>query len=731
MKNYITYPNFIIRTPRKSFSTLKDLFDCNIEASFCKTDIQDAIYLASPELFEKLMKFSSLENKEQEKVKKSFIKYISRMATRCIPFGLFAGCSIGKIEEKTNLIVSQKIIRHTRLDVNYFLSLSQYLSDIPKIKFKLKYYPNDSLYIVGNEYRYISYHYSNDHLTHQVFYAKRTSYLDKILNIAKNGATIEDLSPYITNEYIQKDVAINYIHELIQARILISELAPTATGEDILNRMLSILEGIDVDNKYINALESIQDVMKQIDMQEESSLNKYKDIENHLKTIGASYNRKNIYHVDFNNEFKNCSIGLSIKKEIESTVTFLNKITVYKDNENLLKFQEAFYKRFEEREIPLPIAMDPEIGIGYPVENDNRNLSPLIDDLILPSKENTFQTINYGLIQSVLLKKLSEKNNSFVDIEINDDDFKDVKDNWDNLPDTISVSFEIIRNNENDVLIRLKSIGNSSAANNFARFAYTDEKIDEFVKEITNIEKLLNPDVILAEIAHWPHSKVSNVLFRPHLRDYEIVYLANSSMPKDKAIYSSDLMLSIKQGKLFLRSKRLNKEVIPRLTNAHNFHLSSTSIYRFLCDMQNQNKRASILFNVGFLKNELSYVPRIRYKNTILSPAIWNIKIDDIKHLMSIKEDEKLLYYTTIWREKNKISKYSSLSDMDDHELFIDWENTNSIRAFLSTVKNRTDFRLIEFLYDEKEAVIKDENGSGYLNECIVTLFKTRKNESC
>ena len=725
MKDYIIYPKVIIRTHRNSLDKLQSFYNKNIETLFNQTYIQDAIYIASLDLYDELKRFSLLENKEKERVKNSFIRYIHRMSTRCSPFGLFAGCTIGTIGEHTNLIVTQKFFRHTRLDMNYLCSLSQYLSDIPEIKYKLKFYPNNSLYIAGNEYRYIEYHYLRDNRVHQVSSVKRTFYLDRIVQISHKGISIEDLYPYITNEYIQKEDAINYINDLIQSQILVSELDPTVTGDDLLTRILSVLENIDVDSPCHEALKSIQHAMKQIDICEDDPIKKYGEIENLVKNIGAPYNRKYLLQVDINNVFTNNTIGASIKKEIESTVTFLNKITPMRTSDNLFKFQEEFSKRYEEKEIPLLIALDPEIGIGFPVENGSKDISPLLYDFFLPNKAQLLQNANYDIIQSVILKKLSEQNISWSEIELKDEDFKDILENRVDLQDTFSVFFEIIRDNENDTLIRLESIGNSSAANLMARFAYTDKKIENFVKEITQKEQSLKPDVILAEIAHLPDSRVGNVLYRPHLRNHEIAYLANSSMPEDKVIYASDIMLSVKYGRLYLRSKRLNKEIAPHLTNAHYYSLSTIPLYRFLCEMQFQNQRTSLKFNIGFLQDELSFVPRIRYKNTILSSATWTIKVDEIKHLISIKEDESLLYHTNIWKEKKNILNYSFLLDSDsDNKLFIDWGNIISLHAFFSVVKNRASFRLIEFLYNEKDAVIRDENGNGYLNECIVTFIK-------
>lgn len=726
MENYRIFPKFIIRTHENSFNLLKEFYKKDIEDLFSQIDIQEAIYIASLDLYEKLKRYSLLENKEKEQVRNSFIRYINRMSTRCTPFGLFAGCAIGTMGEITNLIVSQVKVRHTRLDMSYLCSLSQYLSDIPEIKCKLRYYPNNSLYIVGNEYRYIEYCYLKDERIHQISSVKKTSYLDKILHVSKKGMSIEDLYPYIINEYIPKDDVINYINDLIQAQILISELDPTVTGDDFLTRIISILDSINLKSQISDILKTIQYIIKQIDQSDGDLLNKYEEIENFVKSIGAPYNRKYLFQVDINNKFISSTIGASIRKEINATVTFLNNIIPIENSDNMLKFKEEFVKRFDGKEIPLLIALDPEIGIGYPIENRGKDISPLLNNFKLSNNLYHIRKVEYSAIQSILLKKISEQNDLFSEIEIKDEDFQYIKENRINLPNTFAVLFDIIRDNGDDILIRPKSIGGSSAANLFARFAYTDNRMKDFVKEIVQKEQSLNPDAILAEIVHLPDYRVGNVLFRPHLRDYEIVYLTNSSMSKEKVIYASDLMLSVKYGRLFLRSKRLNKEIIPHLTNAHNYSLSTIPIYRFLCDMQYQEQRASLTFDIGFLRSELSYVPRIRYRHTILSPAIWNIRTDEIKHIISIKEDESFLYKANLWRQKRKIPNYSLLSD-GDNELFIDWTDVISLRAFLSVIKNRISFRLTEFLFNEKDAVVRDENGNAYSNECIVLFEKNKK----
>jgi len=116
----------------------------------------------------------------------------------------------------------------------------------------------------------------------------------------------------------------------------------------------------------------------------------------------------------------------------------------------------------------------------------------------------------------------------------------------------------------------------------------------------------------------------------------------------------------------------------------------------------------------------------VRYKNTLLSLSTWKIKTTEIKHLFSIKEDERLLVETKDWVDKYPLPQKMLLQD-GDNELLVDWENALSIRALFSVIKKRDMITLTEFLYDPENSVVRDETGNPYPNECIVAFYKDNK----
>src|ERR1035437_180369 len=112
-----------------------------------RADVQEAIYLASPVLYDEIQHWLKGELKDKKEITKvihSTYKYLSRMCSRCTPYGLFASCSTGSWGEKSEILLADKPGRHTRLDMNFVCALAQHLAKHPSIKSKLLFYPNNS-----------------------------------------------------------------------------------------------------------------------------------------------------------------------------------------------------------------------------------------------------------------------------------------------------------------------------------------------------------------------------------------------------------------------------------------------------------------------------------------------------------------------------------------------------------------------------------------------------------
>jgi hypothetical protein len=174
-----------------------------------------------------------------------------------------------------------------------------------------------------------------------------------------------------------------------------------------------------------------------------------------------------------------------------------------------------------------------------------------------------------------------------------------------------------------------------------------------------------------------------------------------------------------------LRSKKHQKEVVTRLTNAHNYMMRSLPIYHFLCDLQVQEEQNHVSFSLGPFAGEYEFLPRIEYENTIIHKATWNLKADHIKQLLQHSEDDKaLLLEMAKLRSRWQLPQFVVLAEADNH-LLINLENSTSIQMFLAEVKKRKKFKLIEFFFGDKGLVKQQDEY--YTNEVIVSFFNQKK----
>lgn len=726
IEKYSFYDKVVLRTPSFQFSdklvTENDLRKISKENLFL-----EAIYLASPVLYDEIEKWFKDEIKvkaESDKILLSLLKYYLRIQSRCTPFGLFANTSVGKWSSDRTNFVKKGFFRKTRLDMNYVCSLIQNLNNNPEIRPLLKFFPNNSIYFLGDEVRYIEYKYLNSRRIHQISCLKNAKYLITTLKLAKYGTSIKDLANNLLDEGVTLAESEHFINELIDNQVLTSELEPSVTGSDLILNTIKTLTEI---NKYsdlqsvrkvVKILEKVNHGINEIDKNYKNTGTDYKKVKQLLSELNSHIDESKLFQTDLFRENVDSNININFQRKLIDGLNFINKLFKHQENINLINFKDKFLKKYENEEIPLLQALDTESGVSYIGNTKMPNI--LIDDLILSEPENL--NISWNMVEETLLIRLVHALNNKEDVVIfTDDDIRHCNNVTDNFPDTFAIKFSII-DNEN---IHLQPMGGSSSASLLGRFASGSENINEIVKDITEHEENLSNDKILAEIVHLPESRVGNILFRPSLRNYEIDYLAKSTLPEKNQIHLDDLLISIKGNRIVLKSKRLNKEIVPRLTTAHNYSFNSLPVYQFLCDLQTQYyDKSSYQFTWGRISSIFKFLPRAVYKNIILARAKWRLRKEDYNEILGKDISIEIL---TKWRTTWKIPRSVVIVE-GDNELLIDFSSPLSTKLFLNEIKKKDKIELEEFLYNQKDLIIKDSEDIGYTNEFLAFLIRKENN---
>jgi len=695
--------------------------------------IKEAVKIASPELFSELEKLISnpkqINSEKKLNLELALLKYIARLSSRATPFGIFAGCSIGILSNETSIQI-ESIEKHevfTQFDMHYWISLLQDISKNPLVQSNLIYYPNSSLYKIADFYRYIEYQYVNKKREHTLSSFRVNPVIDILIENSKKGLKFNDLIDLIVENDSELEEAKEFVIQLIENQILVSELDATLTGDFDVERIINVIEKIP--DFYLECT-----VLKQMSLLLKGKV-KLSELKNQLDSLKklvvkleTEFDEKYILQTDLFKKTNAATLNKKVSLKIAKALQFLCKIQQNKENGNLTNFKKAFQRRYETREMPLSVVLDSELGIGY-LQNTPMNDSHSILDIFSFHNTSMSNTASeeWTKVDYILEKKLKEVFSNSQDVVVLEDkDFTSIENLRQNFPDTFSVMVEILTN-KGEELFSIEASGNYSAAKLIGRFCNGEEAIHNLAKEIINKETELNQDKILAEIVHIPQARTGNVLRRPVLREYEIPYLANSIVSKSNQITIEDLYVSIKNNKVVLKSKSLDKEIIPCLSNAHNYSYNSVPIYHFLCDLQGQSKNPIPSFSWGILENHYDYFPRVIYVGVILSKAKWFINFKELEQFTKTKESNKIFADFKLWKEAKKIPQYVNLVN-GDNTLLLDLNQDIGIILFLKTIKPNSKIILEEFLFNDN-SVVKDANSNSFANQFILSYYKLNAND--
>ena len=730
-KPYQIFNNYCVRTPLFSFSYYKKIIqkdtldDNDFKEMLNNTIFREAVFLASPELYAQIVKWEKgdlLDLKKIEKLQFSILKYITRISTRCTPFGLFATCGVGEFGLDTNIQLNKtnKYKRHTRFDTTFLNQLFQELLKNPVTKENVLFYPNTSIYKIGNHYRYVEYTIEKKSRNYALEGLVYSEYLETILQEAQKGKTISELAIYLINDEITKEDAVDFINQLISNQILVSELELTVTGSNYFINLIKRVKQIPEVNEVSANLIGLQKQLSRLDTEIGNDIELYQSLIAEAKKFVPELDIKYLFQTDTFTSFKKNTLDNRIESQLKKAFIIFNKMTLPTANGNIERFKKDFLQRFEQSEVPLNLVLDTETGIGYGDKKEDSN--ELLDDLSLFGNKKRYERIIWTDVDSILQKKLVDATqNSAYTIKLTEDDFKELPFNNDDLPDTFSSIIDVYKI-QNEEQIFINGMGGSSATCLLGRFGYGTEELEKLIKEIVDTEEKINNHKILAEILHLPEARTGNILQRPSFRKYEIPFLGKSNVAQEYQIPLEDILISVKNDAIILRSKKLQKEILPSLGNAHNYGANPLPIYQFLCELQTQNKRSSIGFSWNDVLKQQPFLPRVEFKNMIFSKALWSVEVKVFKKLF---EKEDLMLSTKNWRKQNLIPSFVELVE-GDNKLLINFNNKTSIKLLLDIVKNRKQFLLEEFLFNDNE-IIKDKEGSSYCNQFVVSYYNEAK----
>ncbi|WP_138991351.1 lantibiotic dehydratase [Larkinella sp. C7] len=725
-----------VRVPLAGFAAIDNPDWAKLSQQLQNPAFLEALYIASPALYVEAIQFdfSRQPDEKSRRVLYSLIKYLSRYATRCTPFGLFGGFATTPIEAtNSNIRIADTVSlkRVVRLDMNYLCALAQDLEKHPDVKPYLRFFPNSSLYEINDQYRYVTYRYDKGQRVHHLSSAEKSAYLAAVLEQSRAGVRAESLSTVLISDEISEDDARDFVESVIDAQLLVSELEPSLTGENFLVQILTILQTIgsqhpsDEIARIVALLQEVTVDLKTLESGEhETSIDLLSQVEHKLSHLSTPFDRKVLFQIDTYLPTLSGPLNRGLLNKLVAKIPTLLKLTPTSEGA-LDDFRNRFTEKYEGEEIPLVVALDPEIGIGFPADQEPFDDSPLVDGVTAGASAKARKTWTVAPEQAFLFRKVAEAQlHRTARIAITEEDLLAIEPARPNLPPTNAAMFSVIRENGREMLV-LNSFGGTTGTSLLGRFGHTDPTILDLIQQISDAEDAIRPDVIFADIIHLPEARTGNIIIRPQLKNYQIPYLGKASVDAEHQIPVTDLMIRVVGNRVVLRSKSLNKVIVPQLSNAHHYaQTNSLDVYHFLCALQNQAIRPWLGLSMGPVNSVFVYIPRIVLDNIVLSEARWNCRAQQVKPLVTaFKKADWSRLKTEIdrWRDQYGIPRHICLLDYDN-ELYVDLENRWLAETFVNEIKSQDQFQIKEFLFRADNAVT--HSLAGWHTNQFVVAFK-------
>jgi thiopeptide-type bacteriocin biosynthesis protein len=401
-------------------------------------------------------------------------------------------------------------------------------------------------------------------------------------------------------------------------------------------------------------------------------------------------------------------------------VELLRRLAPPRATTELDAFREAFADRYGRQEVPLLEALDEELGVGFGGETDRPDPVPLLDGLRFPSRPGLGTTLGRREVRllEILHRAWTE---GAGEIALTADDVDALAtDDAPPLPPAVGATAVLARTHEG-LRVVVTGAGGPSGARLLGRFCHSDPELEHHVRTHLRAEEALDPGAVHAEIVHLPTGRLVNVLARPVLREYEIEWLGRSGAPGERVLPAADLLLSLRDGRFVLRSPRLGRRVVPRLTSAHNYNRRSPGVYRFLAALQSEGCVDGIGWSWSPF-DRAPFTPRLRRGPIVLALARWRVAGPELREL-DRRDQAGRWRAVAAWRERRRLPRWICLAE-DDNVLAFDLDNVLSVDALVRAVRRREEALLEELFPGPDELVASAPDGQRAL-ELVVPLVGT------
>jgi len=726
---------FVLRSPGLPLAALSSLAEPEGRQALSRTlrhlarldPVREALALASPDLAARLDSWleGTLEQAAAGRVERALWKYLRRMSSRSTPFGLFAGVSLGAWGPASSLSVGSwsECRKAVRLDWGVLEALVDRLEQEPEVRASMRYRPNSSLFARGGWYRYLERRKAADGegRTYHLEAVEATPHLDLVLRQAPEGSCLGDLAADLAGHVqVGPTEARAFLEQLVDAQLLCGELQPPLTGPDPLGQVAATLQANPATAPRAEVLIKLGAELKAL---QEAPLGAhprgYGSLAPPLADLGMSAGTRDVLQVDLFRPAPGLALSPRVRRVLEEGAELLRRLSTPPPEGPLDRFRAAFLARYDGRWMPLLDVLDEESGLGF--DGGAPMDSSVLEGLPFG---NPLPPLPLSARDKLLLARLPRWQGARA-WALEDEDLEALAaPEPPPFPQSFAAQATLEASSpealdRGDFQFWMEQYSGPTAARWLGRFASGDPALREALETHLRKEEAGSPEAVFAELVHVPEGRMGNILARPSLRAYEIPFLATSGVPPERTLFPADLQVTVRGDRVVLASTRLGREVIPRLSSAHNF-ARGPAVYRFLAHLQSQDGRPGG-WSWGVLADQ-PFLPRVTRGRHVLAKARWRIEAGELGAALTGSREGAWGAFQ-ILRESRGLPRFVTLTEADN-ALLVDLDQGLDVETLHHLVSNQSSFVLTECFPDPGLALVTSPEGR-FAHELVLPFEAT------
>ncbi len=667
--------------------------------------IGDALAVTSPDLADGVERWRlEPDTKRGRSAERSLVRYLTRLASRPDLFGLAGAYLIGRFDEDSRLELgprSQLEVR-TRVDSGLLREVVRRAASDSIESPELVVRRNPAVYRVGGRLRVAARKPGSS--GHRLVGMRPTPSIELALEAAADGTSIASLTEKLVAAGSPPDHAPELVRRLIRSDLLVPVAQVTVTGPEPTDQALDALASLPAGDRYARPTRR---AVALVESAPRVSGDVIEAAAGALAETGVEFSRRRCVQVDSRRPGE-ARLPERVLAEMRRTIDLLARITP-PEGAALRSFKEAFERRFAGRSVPLLEALDPDFGIRLGAAAEDRTGSePAVGGL--------------GDGRRLTLLSLVERGRANGAVELSDADLSAISGPRPAaLPGAFAMLTSLVGRAGRFQLVEPEVTG-PSGGRLLGRLCRGDDELARHVRDHLRREAALEPGAIFAELSIAPETDIGiNITQRPLLREWEIDYGGGSGAPPDRRIEPSDLLVSLENEQVVLRSRSFGRRVVPCCTTAMNSMWVSLPAARFLLSVESQRSPGYFSWSWDQL-DDAPVLPRVTRGRAILALRRWNVSAPELAEVRP-GTDAAGFRRLQDWREARGVPRVVAF-DHPKNRVLVDFGNVLSVDAFLAAAKELDILRLIE-APDPEESPVTGPDGH-YAHELVVPFTLDR-----